>query len=121
VTDLHFATRLMRFAEPSPAHPEDVCRCLINEIRALAEKHLAGGMCEATFVSTLLALEAEKAAAHGIELTASNTIDDWTVVILRERGRSEPVAALEFEPSRRAFRPVTVYVGKRAGGGELIR
>ncbi len=84
----------------------EVCRAIGEELRKLLAERGDNPICERTLVEDLLRFEAEKAAAQGLILTASNTYDDWTVVLLRVKGSSEPCAGFEFLPETGAFRAV---------------
>lgn len=77
-----------------------------REIRALVTAQCTGRLHENGFVDALLQLEKEKAAAHGLILTASHTYDDWTVIRLQIPGRHEACASFEFEPKSGRFRRV---------------
>lgn len=71
---------------------------IINRFRLLVTAHCEGTLHQSAFVSMILQLDAELARPHGYTITASSTGDDWTLVALRIRGRSEPCAAFEFLP-----------------------
>lgn len=73
-------------------------------LRDLAHKHSAGRISEQRFVELLLKLEEEEVAPAGLVLTASNTIDDWTVFKVRVKTASEPCSAFEFCPETGEFR-----------------
>jgi hypothetical protein len=75
-------------------------------MRELVAAQAAGQLTEQGFVESLLGCERERGAAHGFIFTASNTFDDWTVVFLRQPGRSEPCASFEFHPGTGLFREV---------------
>ena len=92
--------------EPSSDQLTNTCREIGRELRALAAAQASGKINQHEFVSALLKLELEKAAPHRLVLTASHTLDEWTVVSLRLPGRSEPCASFEFLPATGQFRPV---------------
>ncbi|HEV7403753.1 MAG TPA: hypothetical protein VGO11_12530 [Chthoniobacteraceae bacterium] len=69
-------------------------------LRDLITAYGSGALEERRFVHELLHLEAEKVRPRGFVLTAANTDDDWTVVVLHAQGRSEPCAVYEFLPGR---------------------
>jgi hypothetical protein len=77
---------------------EDIDQEVVSRFRVLVTAHCDGTLHQTMFVSMLLQLEAEFARPHGFIITASNTGDDWTMVALRMRGRSDPCAAFEFLP-----------------------
>jgi hypothetical protein len=58
-------------------------------------------------------LESEKASEQDLVLTATNTRDEWTSVVLRVKGSTEPCAAFEYLPGTGAFRPFGSSDGKR--------
>lgn len=82
-----------------------VCRDIADMLRTLVMAHCAGSLDERAFAEILLRVEEEKVRPQGFVVTVSNTLDDWTVVLLRRKGFSEPCAAFEFLPGRSAFRP----------------
>jgi hypothetical protein len=81
------------------------CREISDMLRTLVVAYCAGSLDERGFSDILLRIEEEKVRPAGFVVTVSNTIDDWTLLLLRVRGRSEPCAAFEFLPGSSAFRP----------------
>lgn len=73
-------------------------------MRELARRRAAGWLSEEQFVDLLLKLEEEEVQPAGLVLTASNTIDDWTVFKVRVQTASEPCSAFEFCPETGEFR-----------------
>lgn len=90
---------------PHYHHPK-FCDVVERLLRKLAGLRGHGRISEALFVRLLLKLEAERLEPAGFVLTASNTLDDWTVVKVREKGDPEPCAAVEFLPQTGEFREV---------------
>jgi hypothetical protein len=84
----------------------DICREIDQEIRELVAAQASGHLNEPQFVEALLKFETDRAAAHGLILTASHTFDDWTVISLRIPGRAEPCASFEFHAESGRFRNV---------------
>jgi hypothetical protein len=85
---------------------EEIRREIEATIFSVIKAHTKGYIGERGLVNVLLQLEEEKVAPYGFVLTASNTLDDWTVVMLRRKGSSEPCAAVEFLPDTGEFREV---------------
>lgn len=81
-----------------------VCEKIGRRLEELARGRAEGLLTEPEFVDGVLQVEAVEVAPHGFALTASNTIDDWTVFKLRQIGCSEPCAAFEFLPQTGEFR-----------------
>jgi hypothetical protein len=73
-------------------------------LRGLIKAQGSGALGERAFVVALLRVESDLAIPHGFVLTASNTLDDWTVILLRPVGASRPCLALEFLPRTGEFR-----------------
>jgi hypothetical protein len=73
-------------------------------LRDLITAYGSGALEERRFVDEILHLEAEKMNPRGFLLTASTTDDDWTMVALHVKGRSEPCAVFEFLPGRAEIR-----------------
>ena len=84
------------------------CREIADMLRTLAMAFCVGSLDERAFTDILLRVEEEKIRPEGFVVTASNTIDDWTVLLLRVKGASEPCAAFEFLPGCRTFRPFSL-------------
>ena len=82
-----------------------ICGTLERLLHDLARMRSRGLLSEERFVEMLLMIEAEHVTPSGFTLTASNTVDDWTVFKLRQIGREEVCAALEFLPDTGEFRP----------------
>jgi hypothetical protein len=89
---------------PTRARLREACHGVSQALRDLARMHADGRISEEQFVALLLKLEEEKVAPAGLVLTASNTIDDWTVFKVRVKKASEPCAAFEFCPGTGEFR-----------------
>ncbi len=83
-----------------------LCREIDEDIRRLVAAQAAGEITEKGFVEALLKFEMERAATHGLVLSASHTFDDWTVISLSLPGRSEPCASFDFHPASGQFRNV---------------
>jgi hypothetical protein len=88
---------------------ETQCRDVGATLRTLARELCFRGLSEEQFTAAVLKLEAERVSPLGLNLTASNTRDGWTVFTLRINGRKEPCSIFEFEPDTGEFR--------RAGSG----
>ena len=89
---------------PTRAKLRESCHRISLTLRELARKRSAGRISEERFVELLLQLEEEEVEPAGMVLTASNTIDDWTVFKVRVKAASEPCAAFEFQPETGEFR-----------------
>lgn len=61
---------------------------------------------EERFMESVLKIEAEQVNPGGFTLSASNTLDNWTVFKLRMNGCTETCAAFEFLPETGEFRRV---------------
>jgi hypothetical protein len=85
---------------------EAICHAVGRRLEELARQRFHGRMSEEDFIAAVLKIEAEDIAPHGLNLTASNTIDDWTVFQVRKNGGSDACAAFEFLPETGEFRPV---------------
>lgn len=83
---------------------ETVCHAIAERLERLARLRCRGIISEPTFVDFVLKIEAQVVHPHGMTLTASNTIDDWTVFRLKIDGANEPCAAFEFLPETGEFR-----------------
>jgi len=86
---------------------ETVCHAIAGRLERLARLRCRGIISESTFVDFVLKIEAEDVRPHGLTLTASNTIDDWTVFQLKIDGANEPCAAFEFLPETGKIRRLT--------------
>jgi hypothetical protein len=84
---------------------QGVCEEIAGELRELAKLRSTGNVSEDAFTMAVLSLEELRLQKHGITLSASNTIDDWTVFKLRY-GRGTICAAFEFLPETGEFREV---------------
>lgn len=93
-------------AQLPPEQLRALCREMDAEVRALVAAQSAGNLDREGFVNGLLHLEAEKAQANGLVLTASHTFDEWTVVSLRVCGSAHPCVCVEFHPATGCFRKV---------------
>ena len=89
---------------PTRARLREACHHIGQIVRELARRHAAGWISQERFVELLLKVEEEEVAPAGLVLTASNTIDDWTVFKVRAKMASEPCAAFEFRPETGEFR-----------------
>jgi hypothetical protein len=83
---------------------ETVCHAIAGRLERLTRLRCRGIISEPTFVDFVLKIEAEDVRPHGLTLTASNTIDDWTVFQIKINGANEPCAAFEFLPETGEFR-----------------
>jgi hypothetical protein len=83
------------------------CRIIGEELRDLVASQVAGEFDPPRFVASLLEFEAEVARRHELVITASNTIDDWTVMKVYVQGDATPCASFEFLPQAGQFREVT--------------
>ena len=75
-------------------------------MQALAHGRSAGTISETKFVDAVLQIEADEVSHHGFSLSASNTIDNWTVFVLRIEGSADACAQFEFLPETGEFRRV---------------
>ena len=87
-----------------PHHSETVCHAIADRLERLIRLRCRGIISEPTFVDFILKIEAQVVRPQGLTLTASNTIDDWTVLRLKINGANEPCAAFEFLPETGEFR-----------------
>ena len=78
---------------------------VIAEIRTLIDAYCRGLFTEARFVTSLLDIEAKTAGVPGVILTASNTIDDRTVIRFHVRSRPDLSVDFEFQPESGRVRP----------------
>ncbi len=83
---------------------EKLCIGIGRRLEALAHSRSAGRISEVSFVEQLLKIEAEEVCPAGMTLTASNTLDDWTVVRLRVNILNRLCATFEFLPATGEFR-----------------
>ena len=81
-----------------------ICERIGEELRALAEARCRGSMTEEEFTRSVLRIEAQEVRPQGMTLTASNTLDDWTVFQLRLEHCEESCATFEFLPKTGQFR-----------------
>src|SRR5205823_3842567 len=91
---------------PSSARLAAIGRQIEEALLAVTFLYIAADVGEDDFVEILLKIEQEQAAPAGFVITASNTYDNWTVIVLRLKGVREPCAAFEFQPSTGKFRHV---------------
>jgi hypothetical protein len=87
-------------------HLERVCQAIGLLLKELAHGRCSGVISEESFVDTVLKIEAEQVIPGGFTLTASNTLDDWTVFKIKMNGSGETCAAFEFLPETGEFRRV---------------
>lgn len=83
---------------------ENLCHDVGAELRKLARDRCFRGLTEAQFTAAVLKLEADEVTPHGLNLTASNTRDGWTVFTLRIDGKKEACSVFEFQPDSGEFR-----------------
>ena len=83
---------------------EVVCYAVADQLEELAIERCQGSMTEETFIKAVLEIEAREITPHGLTLTASHTLDNWTVFSLKMNGTSESCAAFEFLPQTGEFR-----------------
>src|SRR5215217_7631945 len=102
---MQMSSPVHRWDLPTRAKLRESCHRIGLILRELARKHSSGRISEERFVELLLQLEEEEVAPAGLVLTASNTIDDWTVFKVRTKVASEPCSAFEFQPETGEFRP----------------
>ncbi len=84
---------------------ETACKAIEQDLRRLATARSCGRLSETDFVEAVLGIE-EDVAKNGFTLTASNTLDDWTVFKLRRNGSPNSCGSFEFLPATGEFRPV---------------
>src|SRR4051794_40090744 len=85
-------------------HLESVCHAIAHHLQDLAHQRSSERISEETFIDAVLKIEAEEVRPKGLTLTASNTMDDWTVFKIKINGTSETCAAFEFLPETGEFR-----------------
>lgn len=85
---------------------ERICAAIGQLLLNLACKRSREEVSEAQFVEEVLRIEAELVTPWGFNLTASNTLDDWTVFKLRPNGSEKPCAEFEYLPETGDFRRV---------------
>ena len=81
-----------------------ICRVIGEQLHGLAHLLAVGLITEKRFTELLLQIESKQVSPHGFVLTASNTIDNWTVFKLRVAGCEEACAQFEFRPETGEFR-----------------
>jgi hypothetical protein len=81
-----------------------ICREIEEALLAVTYLYTSGAIEEDEFVELLLKIEEEQATPAGFVITASNTYDNWTVIILRLKGVRQACAAFEFQPETGKFR-----------------
>lgn len=91
---------------------EGVCTAICQLLVKLARARAGGEVSESQFVQKVLEIEAELVTPGGFNLTASNTLDDWTVFKLRPNGDEEPCAEFEYLPETGEFRRVGSSCGE---------
>ena len=102
-------------------HLEGVCQAIGLLLNELAHGRCRGVISEESFVDTVLKIEAEQVIPGGFTLTASNTLDDWTVFKIKMNGSGETCAAFEFLPETGEFRRVgTVCEEPRQSAPKII-
>jgi hypothetical protein len=83
---------------------QSVCERIEHLLESLARGRANGAISEKGFVELLLKIEREQVVPSGFRLTASNTLDNWTVFEIREKGETTPCASFEFLPESGEFR-----------------
>jgi hypothetical protein len=83
---------------------EILCRDVGAALRKLARDRCFRGLTDEEFTLAVLKLEADEVTPHGLNLTATSTLDGWTVFTLRVDGRKEPCSIFEFLPESGEFR-----------------
>lgn len=87
-------------------HLDGVCHSIGRKLRELAAQRGNDLLSENAFIKEVLRIEAEEVRPHGLTLTASNTLDDWTVFKIKVNGTGETCAEFEFLPETGEFRRV---------------
>jgi hypothetical protein len=90
---------------------DSICSRISGELRELAVLLSSGGVTHEHFMRAVLAVEANHVRRANLTLTASETIDHWTVFILRDNRTKEVCAAFEFLPETGEFRRVSKLSG----------
>jgi hypothetical protein len=80
------------------------CKGIGLQLRGLVIAHSDGTLSEMEFVEAVLRMESV-VARGGFTLTASNTLDDWTVFKLWVSGALDSCGSFEFLPETGRFRP----------------
>jgi len=93
---------------------EAVCREIGDALHGLARARASGALSEADFVQAVLVIEEREITPHGFTLSASNTLDNWTVFTVRVQGCRQSCATFEFLPETGEFR---TPASKRAAYG----
>jgi hypothetical protein len=87
-------------------HLDRLCEEIGERLKRLALQRCDGTISEGTFIARVLEIESSEVSPHDFTLTASNTLDDWTVFKLKVNGTNETCAAFEFRPETGQFRRV---------------
>jgi hypothetical protein len=87
-------------------HLDRICHSIGQKLRDLAAQRGNDSLSEIEFINEVLRIEAVEIAPHGLTLTASNTLDDWTVFKIKVNGTGETCAEFEFLPETGEFRDV---------------
>jgi hypothetical protein len=90
----------------SPEEAQLLCRKVGDELRELVAAQINCKFNVQRLVEALLDFEAQVAQRHELIITASNTLDDWTVIKVYVEGEKAPCASFEFLPQTGRFRAV---------------
>jgi hypothetical protein len=85
---------------------ELICGMFEKHLRELTVQRGCGWLSEAEFIDKLLEMEADEISPRGLTLTASNTIDDWTVFKIKDNDTHKTCAAVECLPQTGEMRRV---------------
>ena len=85
---------------------EVICGMFEEQLKELTMQRGRGWLSEAEFIDRLLEMEAEEISPRGLTLTASNTIDDWTVFKIKDNDTHKTCAAVECLPETGEMRRV---------------
>jgi hypothetical protein len=84
---------------------EFLCGVFEEQLKRLTLQRGRGRLSEAQFIDKLLEMEAEEITPRGLTLTASNTIDDWTVFKIKNNQTHQTCAVVECLPETGDLRP----------------
>ena len=85
---------------------ESICGMFEEHLKQLTVQRGRGRLSEGDFIDKLLEMEAEETSPRGFTLTASNTIDDWTVFKIKNNDTHKTCAAVECLPETGEMRRV---------------
>jgi hypothetical protein len=83
---------------------EAICHVIEKQLEELAVKRCNGSISEDAFIAAVLEIEAREVRPHRLTLTASHTLDEWTVFSLKMNGTNDVCASFEFLPETGEFR-----------------